>query len=90
MLGEYDAALQEIQGTAETETEVLMLHALAALRRTSEAMHLYNRLSEASLPPYVIGLREEIASRFALRPNPPEHDQQWLVGKECEAMLLAA
>lgn len=89
-LGQYEEALQEIRVDARETGKVLMLHALAALRRKSEAMDMYNQLPTASSPPYVIDLRDEIAARFALRPTRPEHDQQWLFDKECEAMLLAA
>ncbi len=89
-LGQYEPALKEIRVGARETGKVLMMHALAALRRKSEAMDVYNKLPTASSPPYVIDLRDEIAARFALGPTRPEHDQQWLFDKECEAMLLAA
>ena len=90
-LEQYDDALREISiGANRKADKVLMLHALAALKRSPEAMDVYEQLPAASSPPYVIDLRDEIAARFALRSQAPKHDQRWIFDKECEAMLLAA
>ena len=96
--GEYTQAIADAKAT-ELKTErtsegkagrLLVLHALAGLKRRSDALDIYSQLSAEPSPAYIVAVRDEIAARFGLQPKPPQHDQQWLFDQECEAVLKAA
>ncbi|MEO8384618.1 MAG: tetratricopeptide repeat protein, partial [Betaproteobacteria bacterium] len=73
----------------EPVANVLRLHAFAAM---GERVHALNamKIINANAYPNVISLSAEIAKRYGLSMEQPEHDENWIFQREIEVVLLEA
>lgn len=85
----YVEAVSVIASKPTPVSNVLLFHAFAADGKEKQAIEVLGSI-ERSQSAEIIELSAEIARRFRLRNERPQHDESWLYAREHESVLLEA
>ncbi|MGY4224292.1 tetratricopeptide (TPR) repeat protein [Bradyrhizobium sp. USDA 4503] len=85
--GKPSEAVRVVDAQPNEISNVVRLHALAASGRTESARDAWSRIADRD--PH-IELATEIARRFRIDANPPQHDLDWIYKSEERALLREA
>lgn len=85
----FHEALDCLGASRSATADALRIHAYGELGNPREALRAYARLSLAC-PVMLVPLRNELASKYKLKTEPPHHDDAWVFEEECQNILLEA
>jgi tetratricopeptide (TPR) repeat protein len=85
----FEQAALALVDSAGGLSNVLRFHAHAGMGNVARAQTLYGELKNRC-PAQIIDIRDAIAGRFGLAPAVAAHNDNWIFGREMEAMLQEA
>jgi tetratricopeptide (TPR) repeat protein len=88
-IGEFDKAADAIDEPRSALPKILHFHALAGTGKHEQAIAVYRDLSK-NCPARLVHLRDAIAARFRIVADRTPHNDNWIFGKEAEALLQEA